>query len=124
MRLEACRVAAWLLLDCRLHWPPVAASGQALFDHRRHRLHRSIALQILSVLPSLPPSPPLALLRPAFAFVFGSRKLPTEAEPGNVERARCDKDGDEAANGGVSILRCAFSAKIYRMKFLSPLEPD
>lgn len=120
MRLEAFRVAAWLLLDCRLHWPPVAAPGQALFDHR---LHRSIALQILSVLPSLPP---LALLRAAvaFAFVFGSRKLPTEAEPGNVERARCDKDGDEAANGGVSILRCAFSAKIYRMKYLSPLEPD
>lgn len=105
----------------------MAASGQALFDHRRHRLHRSIALQILSVLPSLPPpSPSLAFLRAAvaFAFVFGSRKLPTEAEPGNVERARCDKDGDEAANGGVSILRCAFSAKIYRMKYLSPLEPD
>lgn len=123
MRLEACRVAAWLLLDCRLHWPPVAASGQALFDHRRHRLYRSIALQILSV-PS--PPPPLALLRAAvaFAFVFGSRKLPTEAEPGNVERARCDKDGDEAANGGVSIFRCAFAAKIYRMKYLSPLEPD
>lgn len=81
-------------VGCR---PPVAAPGQALFDHRRHRLHRPIALQILSVL--------LLLL------VAGSRKLPTEAEPWNRENVAIRMEM-RPPMGRVHFARCAFCQNI------------
>lgn len=87
-------------VECR---PPVAAPGQALFDHRRrrrrHRLHRPIALQILSVLP------PLSFL------VAGSRKLPTEAEPWSRENVAIRMEM-RLSMGRVHFARCAFCQNI------------